>query len=65
MTFLGAIVTTVISLLVSAKLPRFGKSLNDPAVSDGKILVGVPGTSDAIRDALTSSGAIAIKTAEL
>jgi len=65
MTFLGAIVTTVISLLVAARLPRFGKTLYDPAVSDGKILVGVPGTSDAIREALTSSGAIAVKTAEV
>jgi hypothetical protein len=64
-TMLGAIVTTVISLLVSCRLPRFGKSLYDPAVSDGKILVGVPGASDAIRDALTSNGAAAVKTVEL
>ena len=34
------------------------KTLYDPAVADGKILVGVPGSSDAIRDALTSSGAV-------
>src|SRR5207302_3310587 len=60
LTMLGAIVTTVISLLVSAKLPRFKKTLYDPAVADGKILVGVPGSSDAIRDALTSSGAVAV-----
>jgi len=65
MTMLGAIVTTVVSLLVTAKLPRFRKSLYDPAVSDGKILVGVPGASDAIRDALTSSGASVVKTVEL
>jgi hypothetical protein len=65
MTMLGAIVTTVISLLVAARLPTLGKTLYDPAVSDGMILVGAPGTSDAIREALTASGASAIKTIEL
>jgi hypothetical protein len=64
-TMLGAIVTTVVSLLVSCRLPRFGKSLYDPAVSDGKILVGVPGASDTIRDTLTQSGASSVKTVEL
>ncbi len=67
MTFLGAIVTTVVSLLVTARLPKFGKTLYDPAVSDGKILVGVPvsGTPDAIRETLNSSGASTVKTIEL
>ena len=67
MTMLGAIVTTVISLLVTASLPRFGKTLYDPAVSDGKILVGAPltGAGDAIRDTLTSNGASVVKTIEL
>jgi len=65
MTMLGAIVTTVVSLLVAAKLPRFGKSLYDPAVSDGLILVGVPNASDAVRDTLTASGASAVKTIDL
>jgi len=65
MTMLGAIVTTVISLLVSSKLPKFGKTLYDPAVSDGKILVGVPAASDSIREALTKSGALVVKTQEL
>ena len=67
MTMLGAIVTTVISLLVTSSLPKFGKTLYDPAVSDGKILVGVPltGTGDAIRDTLTSNGASAVKTVDL
>lgn len=69
MTMLGAIVTTVISLLVASSLPKFGKRLYDPAVSDGKILVGAPlsgaGTPDAIRDALSSSGAVAVKTVEV
>ena len=65
MTMLGAIVTTVVSLLVAAKLPRFGKSLYDPAVSDGKILVGVVGGVDAVRDTLTANGASAVKTIDL
>jgi len=67
MTMLGAIVTTVVALLVTAKLPHFGKSLYDPAVSDGKILVGVAGPShaDAVRDSLAVSGASAVKTIEL
>ena len=67
MTMLGAIVATVITLLVTAKLPRFGKSLYDPAVSDGKILVGVSGSphADAVRDTLSACGASAVKTIEL
>jgi hypothetical protein len=65
MTMLGAIVTTVVSLLVTAKLPRFGTSLYDPAVSEGQILVGVSSSSDAVRDTLTASGASAVKTIEL
>jgi Protein of unknown function (DUF3341) len=67
MTMLGAIVTTVISLLVASKLPKFGKTLYDPAVSDGKILVGVPltGPDEAIRDTFTRAGAAAVKTIDL
>ena len=41
MTMLGAIVWTVITLLVTARLPHFGPSLSDPAIWHGKILVGV------------------------
>jgi hypothetical protein len=40
LTMLGAILATVITLVVSARLGRSSK-LYDPAVSDGKILVGV------------------------
>ena len=64
MTMLGAIVTTVVSLLVTASLPTFKGALYDPAVSDGKILVGVPGSSDAIREALTASGASVVKVVD-
>jgi len=65
MTMLGAIVTTVVSLLVAAKLPRFSKSLYDPAVSDGKILVGVVGGAEVVREALAATGASAVKTIDL
>jgi hypothetical protein len=47
-TMLGAIVTTVISLIVSAGLARRRPVLYDPEVSDGKILVGIE-TADADR----------------
>ena len=40
LTMLGAIVATVITLIVTAGLGR-GSGLYDPEVSDGKILVGV------------------------
>ena len=38
LTMLGAILTTVVSLLVAARLPAGKRSLYDPEVSDGKIL---------------------------
>ena len=68
LTMLGAILTTVVSLLVAARLPAGKRSLYDPEVSDGKILVGVPLTADrsadAIRRALELGGTLAVKTAE-
>ena len=69
LTMLGAIVTTVGSMLVAARLPSRKRGLYDPAVSDGKILVGVPlgaGRSpDAIRGALDVGGALAVRTADI
>jgi hypothetical protein len=41
LTMLGAIVATVITLLVSAGLPRLRPPLTDPEIWEGKILVGV------------------------
>jgi hypothetical protein len=41
LTMLGAIIATVITLVVTAGLGRGGDKLYDPEVSDGKILVGV------------------------
>jgi hypothetical protein len=41
LTMLGAIIATVITLVVTAEFGRGGGRLYDPAVTDGKILVGV------------------------
>jgi ActD protein len=46
LTMLGAILATVITLIVSARLGRTS-TIYDPAVSDGLILVGVEGGTDA------------------
>jgi hypothetical protein len=46
LTMLGAIVATVVTLVVTARLGR-GGGLYDPAVSDGKILVGVEHPAEA------------------
>jgi hypothetical protein len=55
LTMLGAILATVITLIVSALLPR-GAALYDPQVSEGKILVGVENPTDggAVEQALSS-----------
>lgn len=46
-TMLGAILATVGTLMVTAKLLRRRPALYDPAVSDGKILVGLENPSQA------------------
>ena len=59
MTMLFAILATVITLFVTAKLPNRLAALYDPAIMDGKILVGVANPPDpaAVERALSSSGA--------
>ena len=68
MTMLSAILTTVGALLITAQLPSRLRSMYDPAVSDGKILVGVSLFAHrepaAIRRALDAGGALAVKTVE-
>ena len=68
LTMLGAIITTVVSLLVTARLPTGKRSIYDPEVSNGKILVGVPLTADrapdTVRGALDIGGALSVKTAD-
>lgn len=65
MTMLGAILTTLVTLLFSARLPSLHKRLYDPAVSDGLILVGVinpPKSSVAeIEGVFRQTGAASIK----
>lgn len=41
LTMLGAIVTTIVTFLIGARLPNLKKRLYDPEVTNGKILVGV------------------------
>jgi hypothetical protein len=65
LTMLGAIVATVITLLVSARLPRLRPPLTDPQMWEGKILVGVtdpPAESrDELKARLRRAGASQVK----
>jgi len=58
LTMLGAIVATVATLIVTARLGR-RSGLYDPAVSDGKILVGIEYPPDgAVAELETALGAV-------
>src|SRR5262249_49902900 len=46
LTMLGAILATVIALLVTTNLPRRRPALYDPEVSAGQILVGIENPAD-------------------
>jgi hypothetical protein len=65
MTMLGAILSAVGTLIVTARLGRRGPALYDPAVSDGRILVGVldppAATLPAVERALTAAGHVELK----
>lgn len=66
LTMLGAIIATVITLIVSAGLGRGSGKLYDPEVSDGKILVGVEnppdGRLDDLQHALAAPPGAQVKT---
>lgn len=66
-TMLGAILTTVVTLLITASLPHFGKRLSDPEIWHGKILVGVTNPPDKARPELEKqlrlAGAAEVKIA--
>ncbi len=69
MTMLGAILATVVTLFISARLPRRLPRFYDPEISDGYILVGVanPGAdadSRPLTQALTDAGPGRIKRIE-
>src|SRR5579862_7739220 len=65
LTMLGAILCTIITLLAGARLPRFTTPLSDPAMWEGKILVGVADPPAAARDELQrrlrAAGAVQVK----
>jgi Protein of unknown function (DUF3341) len=67
LTMLGAIATTLITLLITAGLPHFGEQLSDPEISHGKILVGVTNPPDRalleLESQLRQAGAAEVKTA--
>jgi hypothetical protein len=66
LTMLGAITATVATLVVSALLPSRGRSLYDPEVTDGHILVGVENPADGSRSkieiALSAPAGARVKT---
>ncbi len=49
LTMFGAVLTTVIALLITARLARRRSGLYDAEISNGKILIGVMDPSDAAR----------------
>ena len=59
MTMLFGILAAVLTLLVTARLPGPRPALYDPAIMDGKILVGVvnPANASAVERALSLPGA--------
>ena len=65
LTMLGAVLTTIVTLLVTTKLPNWKSKLYDPEVSDGRILIGVLEPSDAsraeIENRLRGAGAVKVK----
>ena len=52
LTMMGAIVATLITLLVSSRLPNWKPKLYDPEVSHGKVLIGVVDPSEESRAGL-------------
>jgi len=66
LTMLGAILATVVTLIVTAGLLRRRPALYDPEVTNGKILVGIENPSDGkmadLQKALLSTPGVALKT---
>jgi Protein of unknown function (DUF3341) len=65
LTMLGAILTTVVTFLITARLPRYRNRIYDPEVSYGKLLVGVAGVDQElgakVKQRLYEQGAERIK----
>ncbi len=66
LTMLGAILATVVTLFITAKLGGRGPQLYDPEVTTGKILVGVENPAEGLREkierALRDAGQGSIRT---
>jgi hypothetical protein len=66
LTMFGAVMTTVITLLITARLARRRPVPYDPGISNGKILIGVLDPSDTaladLEKRLRTAGAAEIKT---
>ena len=64
LTMLGGVFAAVLSLFITAKLPARAAPLYDPAISDGKILVGVtnPRETAGVERALLAAGVRQVKT---
>jgi hypothetical protein len=66
LTMLGAVFATVLTLLVTAKIPGRRMELYDPEISDGKILIGVsnpaPASIPELERTLHAGGAGRVKT---
>jgi hypothetical protein len=66
LTMLFGILTTVLTLLITTKIPRRQPKLYDRAVSDGQILVGLENPQsvplEELKRALTGPGGIGLKT---
>jgi hypothetical protein len=65
LTMLGAILSTVATLLITARIPDWRRHVFDPGVGEGKILIGVVNApescQDEIRRRLCSAGAGDVK----
>ena len=64
MTMLGAILASVLTLFVTARLPKRLPALYDPEVSNGYILVGVQGPARDFTAALEGAGSGRVKRIE-
>jgi ActD protein len=63
LTMLGAVLATVITLMIAAKLPNRRPELYDPEVAGGKILIGVSSSreGDSVERALRAAGPGSLK----
>ena len=66
LTMLGAVLITIVTLLITAKIPKWKQPLYDPEVTRGKILIAVVDPADNARadleDKLRTAGADEIKS---